>query len=55
VLSVFSHNSYLHTLLPPERNNEAISKLHKPLNIQFPTPEQKDVSPHLNMTGTLSK
>ena len=33
VIKIMSTNSCLHTLLPPERNNEVLSKLRKPLKI----------------------
>jgi len=38
---ILSTNSCLHTLLPPERNNEVLSKLRKPL--KYPVP--KDINP----------
>ena len=43
-----STNSCLHTLLPPERNNEVLSKLRKPLKYPVPYSRTKRYQSFLN-------
>ena len=46
----------VHTLLPPERNNEVLSKLRKPLKYPVPyTQEPKDISPSSTTPWPTSK
>ena len=45
---LLSTNSYLHTLLPPERNNGVLSKLHKTLRYPVPYSRTKRCQPFLN-------
>jgi len=45
---ILSTDSCLHTLLPPERNNE-ISKLRNPLKYPIPYSRTKNISPSLTM------
>ena len=45
---ILSTNGYLHTLLPPERNNEVLSKLRKPLKYTVPYSRTKRYQSFLN-------
>jgi len=45
---IFSSNSCLHTLLPPERNNEVLSKLRNPLKYPVPYSRTKRYQHSLN-------
>jgi len=45
---ILSINSCLHTLLPPERNNELLSKLRKPLKYPVPYSRTKRCQSFLN-------
>ena len=45
---ILSTNSCLHTLLPPERNNKVLSKLHNPLKYLVPYSRTKRYQPFFN-------
>ena len=47
---ILSTNSCLHTLLPPECNNEVLSKLRKPLKYPVSYSRTKRCQPFLNCT-----
>jgi len=45
---ILSNNICLHTLLPPESNNEVLSKLREPLKYPVPYSRTKGYQPFLN-------